>query len=98
MGKPRAPIGWAAREKRSSLDYPLALANDFMCSARAWQPSMGMALYTEARLPPTVRYPFRATSDLLDASFRNFSVASSLGSRKVMFMWLRAALSATVPV
>ena len=33
-----------------------------------------------------------------DASFTNLSVSSSLGSRNVTFMWLRAALSATVPL
>lgn len=30
----------------------------FMNSARALAPSMGMELYTEARMPPTERCPF----------------------------------------
>ena len=35
----------------------------FIKSAKALAPSMGMELYTEARMPPTERWPFSCTCE-----------------------------------
>jgi hypothetical protein len=70
------------------------LCFELLHELKASTPSSGKALWGDARMPPTERCPFRPSSPAAVASFTNFFSSSSEGSRNVMFISERLAVSA----
>jgi hypothetical protein len=68
-----------------------AVARTFISATSASTPSSGMALYTDARMPPTERCPFSCIRPRLSHAFRNSFSSSGVDMVKGMFITLRTA-------